>query len=267
MTFSRSPGHWASGHPALVFIHGWSAHGGFFAPQQALAPRWPVFAPHLPGHGGRAAPLRSIAAMADDLAGQIASAGIENPILIGWSMGAMVALSLLERHPTLSAAGLVIEDMTAKILNEPGWTLGIRNGFTRVHSDLAIQSMRQDWTAYARAAAPALFAEHDKPPAELLEWATREIEHNNPDMLAQIWQSMAEQDFRLLLPRLTLPALVITGEQSQLYAPEVGRWMAQALPNASHASIERAGHSPHLENPDAFNHALEAFAGAVVTRL
>jgi len=267
VTFARGEGRGAARQPTLVFIHGWSAHGGFFAPQQALAPAWRVFMPTLPGHGGRPAPAPNIAALADDLARQISEAQIENPILIGWSMGAMVAFSLLERHPEFRAAGLVIEDMTAKILNEPGWTFGIRNGFARVHSDLAVQAMRQDWAAYARAAAPALFAERDKPAASLLDWAAEELQQNNVCALAEIWTSMADQDFRSLLPRLALPALVITGAQSQLYAPEVGRWMAQALPNASHAAIECAGHSPHLERPDEFNRAIEAFATAVNTRL
>jgi pimeloyl-ACP methyl ester carboxylesterase len=60
------------------------------------------------------------------------------------------------------------------------------------------------------------------------------------------------------LRSLTMPALVITGEQDR---PIVGpsRAMADAIASAELAVIVEAGHSPQFENPDAWWNALSMF--------
>ena len=59
-----------TGRP-LLLLHGWSCHGGFFAPQvEAFSERAHVIVPDLPGHGktGRSGPDLTIAAAADAVA-------------------------------------------------------------------------------------------------------------------------------------------------------------------------------------------------------
>ena len=108
----------------LIFLHGWSSHGDYFGPQIAtLARTFQLVMPDLPGH--RHSPARpdalSIPALAADLHKLIITRGLERPLLIGWSMGAMVALDYISQFGSAGLAGLVIEDMTVKITNESGW--------------------------------------------------------------------------------------------------------------------------------------------------
>lgn len=250
-----------SGRP-LIFLHGWSSHGDYFGPQvAALARDFRLIIPDLPGH--RRSPAKperlSIPALATDLHELVLARRLEKPVLIGWSMGAMVALEYIARFGDGGLTGLVIEDMTVKIINESGWRFGIRNGFDAAQSAVAVEAMRQDWAGYSQNAMPRLFARNYVPDPELGEWISAEIARNDGRAMAALWQSMAEQDYRALLPALQLPVLILHGGESQLYEPAVGQWMAANIPGARRCCFDNAGHSPHLEVPDAYNRALAEF--------
>lgn len=250
-----------SGRP-LIFLHGWSSHGDYFGPQvTALARDFRLLMPDLPGH--RHSPAKpdvlSIPALAAELQTLITTRGLEKPVLIGWSMGAMVALEYIAQFGSDGLAALVIEDMTVKITNEPGWRFGIRNGFDAAQSAAAVAAMREDWIGYSQNAMPRLFARNYIPDIELAEWVAAEISRNDGASMATLWQSMAQQDYRALLPTLTLPVLILHGGESQLYEPAVSQWMAANIPSARRFCFDNAGHSPHLEVPDAYNRALIDF--------
>jgi len=250
-----------AGRP-LIFLHGWSSHGGYFAPQvQALGRSFRLIVPDLPGHRLSPAPLDAlgIPKIAAGLHDLIVARKLERPVLIGWSMGAMVALDYIAQFGSAHLGGLVIEDMTAKITNETGWRFGIRNGFDAAQSNAAVAAMREDWAAYSQNAMPRLFARSTMPTNDLGQWVAAEIARNDGQTMATLWQSMAAQDYRSLLPQLALPALILHGGESQLYEPAVSQWMAANIAGARRCCFDNAGHSPHLEVPEAYNRALGDF--------
>lgn len=255
-----------SGHGRpLILLHGWASHGGFFAPQMAtLSDRFHLLCPDLPGHRNSPAPLPTldIPRLADGLHQLISGRGLTGALLVGWSMGAMVAFDYIARYGQTALSGLVIEDMTARIVNDADWHLGIRNEFQAEHSAMAVQAMKADWAAYARNSLPKLFARSRSSRDSLVQWAEAEMLANDGLAMAALWTSMARQDFRWLLPQLGLPVLLLHGGDSQLYDPAVQRWMAEVIPGARRICIDQAGHTPHLEMPEAFNAALTAFAAA-----
>lgn len=250
-----------SGRP-LVFLHGWSSHGDYFGPQAETLPQdFRLVLPDLPGHRRSPAPQEqlNIPALAADLQRLISERRLEKPVLIGWSMGAMVALEYIAQFGSAGLGGLVIEDMTVKITNESGWRFGIRNGFDAAQSAAAVTAMREDWAGYSQNAMPRLFARGYTPAAELGDWISAEIARNDGHAMAALWLSMAEQDYRALLPQLKLPVLILHGGESQLYEPAVSQWMAANIPGARRCCFDNAGHSPHLEVPGAYNRALVEF--------
>lgn len=254
-----------SGRP-LIFLHGWSSHGGYFGPQAAaLARDFRLLMPDLPGHRhSPAAPdALSIPSLAAELRNLITTRGLEKPMLIGWSMGAMVALDYIAQFGSEGLYGLVIEDMTVKITNESGWRFGIRNGFDAAQSAAAVAAMREDWAVYSQNAMPRLFARNYTPDIALGEWISGEIARNSGAAMAALWQSMAEQDYRTLLPKLRLPVLILHGGESQLYEPAVSQWMAANIPGARRCCFDNSGHSPHLEVPEAYNRTLVNFIASL----
>ncbi|WP_374633790.1 alpha/beta fold hydrolase [Ferrovibrio sp.] len=252
----------ATGRP-LVFLHGWSVHGGFYAPQQAaLGNRFRLLMPDLPGHGQSHADAEtlSIASLADALAAMLAVHDIRDAVLVGWSMGAMVAFDYLGRHNDGRVSALVVEDMTARLMHEPDWPHGLRGGFDAQQNALVLAAMRADWAGFSAAFLPRMFAHDHMPDPALKTWIGNEIAHNDPAAMAALWASMAQQDYRAALAALKLPTLLLYGGESQLYDPGVSAWMQATIAGAERHCLARSGHAPHLEQPDDFNALLADFA-------
>jgi pimeloyl-ACP methyl ester carboxylesterase len=91
-----------SGRP-LVLLHGGLGSGEMFGPViPLLAERHLVIAPDLQGHGRTADIDRPIDVrlMADDIAALIDHLGLDQPDVVGYSLGGGVALHLAFKHPT-----------------------------------------------------------------------------------------------------------------------------------------------------------------------
>jgi pimeloyl-ACP methyl ester carboxylesterase len=100
------------GRAPLVLVNGWTGDHRIFTPQiEHFARTRRVVAVNLRGHGASDAPRQeyTIAGFADDIAWQCAELGMHRPIVIGHSLGGMIALELCGRHPEL-ASGLVMID-------------------------------------------------------------------------------------------------------------------------------------------------------------
>jgi 3-oxoadipate enol-lactonase len=62
-----------------------------------------------------------------------------------------------------------------------------------------------------------------------------------------------------LLSEITVPTLVIGGEEDTISSPEVMAAMAEKIPGARHEVLAGAGHLSNLEAPDRFNAAVGGF--------
>lgn len=257
-----------SGHgPDLVLVHGWSAHSGFFKDIQAqLGARFRVIVPDLRAHGATprgSAPL-TIDQLALDLAEMTEALGVRSAVAVGWSMGAMVLWRLLARAEPGRFAGLVVEDMSPRIVNDHAWSLGMSNGIDATTSHRAAETMRADWNAYAEAFAPRMFARDSRHrQGATRDWVVREFQAHDGAAMADLWTSMAAEDARPILPELKLPVRVIHGALSEAYSPETSRFLVETLPDAEVTPFERSGHAPHLEEPERFAGAVAEFAARV----
>jgi pimeloyl-ACP methyl ester carboxylesterase len=61
------------------------------------------------------------------------------------------------------------------------------------------------------------------------------------------------------LPRISTPALLVTGRQDRVMPPEMMGAAARLIPGAATLTLERCGHLPMHEQPQTYHDALRAF--------
>lgn len=250
-----------AGTPVLL-VHGWAGNGGFF---QALAARLArtnrvltlTLRAH-PGSGHGSAPL-TIETLADDIVEFVETLDLKGVVALGWSMGAM---ALWAAAPKLGArlSGLIVEDMAPRLINDASWQYGLAGDYSADDIAATLGEIRSDWPAHVARFAPRMFARNAD--ADQIAWAAAEMSKAEPEAMASFWASMARQDFRGALARITQPMLVIGGAESQVYPDRATAFVAHTAPKGERVVISGAGHVPHLEAPDAFFNHVEAFVRA-----
>jgi pimeloyl-ACP methyl ester carboxylesterase len=248
-----------SGRP-IVLLHGLMAHRGFFEAQAPLGAQFRLISIDLRGHGDSRGPGQqpALTELTEDVAALAEALDLEGAIGVGWSLGASVLWRVLAGQAGRRFAGAVIIDMTPKVLNEDGWTLGL----TPEHCEARAAAFRDGFSEFAGIAGPAIFAP-DGDGAALGTWAGEQFARNDGVAMGAIWASLVEADLRPLLPCITQPTLIVRGAQSPLYGPETAHYLARALPDARTVEFARSGHAPHLEEPERFNALVTQFAASL----
>ncbi|WFE90875.1 alpha/beta hydrolase [Roseibium porphyridii] len=242
----------------LVLVHGWSCPGQFFDDQTlALKMYARCIVPDLPGHGktGSYSPL-SIEASADALYEYLLAENLSDIVLCGWSMGALVIYSMIERHGSERLSSVVAIDMTPRVLNDEAWSNGTLNGLDTTQNAHVIDGIIADWSKLPGRIARRLFADGLPIDQELIDKVAVEIAREDPGLLREMWMSLTAQDFRPLLKSFPVPLHLASGARSQLYGCGVRQWHLDNVPDFHLHLFEQSGHAPHLEQPEAFNQFL-----------
>lgn len=228
----------------LVLLHGWGLQPSVWDGLRAALPDIPSLAPAL-----HAAP--SLAAWADALAGSLP----QPCVLGGWSLGAMLAMCLAQRHPR-TVAGLVLFAPTPRFVASTDWRHGLdaetvqafRTAFQRdpVRTQqrfLALQALGD----HARhLVTEGLQASLVDPTAAFAE-------------LAQGLRLLADEDLRSTRPAASLPGLIIHGEQDALVPIGAGRTLAETWSGCRVLSLPDAGHAPFLSRLEPVSIEIRAF--------
>lgn len=247
-----------SGRP-LLLLHGWSVCGEAFGGQAALAAHgWRVIAPDHAGHGLSVARPRpaTIAGLAGDVAALIERLGLQDVVVAGWSMGAMVGWQLMHARPDLPLAAVGAIDMTPRLVTGPDWPHGLHGRYDEAQAHQMAAHVQRDWASLTAVVAAGLWAAGAQPDPEQAARVARMMSRCDPETLAALWEDMARQDCRPLLRAARVPLFHLYGERSRLYAPPVGAATLALQPTARFAVVPDTGHSPHLERPEVFNAAL-----------
>jgi len=241
----------------VVLLHGWSLSSAVFEAEASLLARARrVIAPDLRGHGrSRPGPF-SLADLARDLAGLLARLGAERAVLVGWSLGAQVALAALPLvRPRLSA--LVLVAGTPRFTEGEGWPHGLPAQAVEV---LAHRVRRDPARAMARFF-DGMFAEGELDEAARVRVRALRAAIPLPDPPAALagLDLLAREDLRGALGAVDLPVLLVHGERDPICSAGASRAMAAALPGARVAVLPGAGHAPFLARPGALADAVLSF--------
>jgi len=228
----------------LVLLHGWALHGGMWGPWlDQLAPHLRLHLVDLPGHGY--SPWSDQSADLPGLARSVRPHVPPGAVLLGWSLGGMIALELARQDPGLADA-LVLVATTPKFVAGEDWEHGMQAAVL----DEFARGLASDHRGTVQNFL-ALQTRGDERSLETLRLLRRRLEaHGPPDprALAAGLEILRTTDHRAALPGIALPALVIAGDHDRLTPPGAGRALAAALPQARYLEIPRSGHAPFLSH-------------------
>ncbi len=251
--------------PAMVFLHGWSLGKEAFGRQRrALSDRFRIVVPDMRGHGSSRPFGKSdgINTLAGDLERLLVELDLTDVILVGWSMGALVAWQTVEGPQRGRIRGIVTIDMVPRVLNGEGWQHGLRAGTHLYDIDIDLSKMRDDWRAFTRAYVPMVFASGNSiERRELIDEMLELVADNDLESMTNLWHTLVHADFVDAVQRLDVPTLITYGGLSQIYTEDAAAWMDEHMPRSRRLCFAGSGHAPHLEEPEEFNQALVDFAG------
>ncbi|MEU0557939.1 alpha/beta fold hydrolase [Dactylosporangium sp. NPDC006015] len=241
-----------TGEP-LVLMHGTGGHLEAYARNvPALAGRFRVIAYDFPGHGHTTLATRDleIADYTTHLHGLLDTLGVERAHLSGESLGGWVAVKYAAAHP----------DRVARlVLNTPGGTMATPEVMERIRT--LSQAAADDPTPERiRARLAWLMAEPASVTEELV--AIRQAIYAQPGFAASMRHLLCLQDpdirrRNLITPAelgaVTAPTVVVWTSDDPSGPAAAGLEMAEQLPHGRFALIDRAGHWPQWEQPDAFH--------------
>ena len=259
--------------PPLMLLHG--------AGDNALDWQWVlpdlgathrVYAPDLPGSPDSARPTidYSPAFFTRFVAKFLDALGIERVAFIGNSLGGLIALRLALSEPKRVMALILVDSA--------GLGRAVNPAFTSVNvpglGEAAMPFWRTPIGAYQRAwgRATLLFARPGNVPREWLAEQRRlavspgYLEAHLTALRAQVdpgGQREVQLD-RLYL--MKMPTLVVWGGRDRVFPESQAREAAARLQEGSLAIIPDCGHMPHVECPDRFLAALDAFLGGQTPR-
>ena len=191
--------------------------------------------------------------------------GVEDAVILGWSMGVQVALEMYRRFPDKVSAMVLTNGTNGKPLDQIFGNRGAR----WIHKGLRMAGK------VAPVVQPAIAPLAATPAAIRLMKASRMVSETlDEDVFHKLSGEFAKLDFadymetfvelsrhdaREILPTISVPTLVFVGGKDFMTRPWMGMEMARKIPGAELTVVPGASHYTCVEYPDLFNFRLERF--------
>lgn len=239
---------YGSGVPVLA-LHGYSDSGFSFARLAEHMHGYCLIAPDFRGHGKSEFISKdlTIEKLVDDAEAVFQTLAIEQPFVIGHSMGAMTAIGLAARRRVRALA------VIAGTLAVPADTAAnLRN-----HVMHLLQSNRD--------AEHAFFAWHrcEQPvPADFAALLAKEARRLAPETWQAGLDAILAANVTAHAKRVLDRAMILYGSEDQLFYPSLQIGLANALRAVRSVEMPGVGHNPHWEAPETVAGHLRSFLSA-----
>jgi 3-oxoadipate enol-lactonase len=237
--------------PWLVFSNSLMTDLGLWDDQvTALGDRYRILRYDQRGHGKTSVPAENcdFDGLAGDLMPLFDQFSIDRAVVIGVSMGGITALRFAALHPERVEA-LVVSDATAMTAPGAGAAWDERIALARQHGmEALVEPTVARWFRLASL----------RDNATAVDRVRAMIRATPTEGFTRAAAALKSFDFSLDLPKLKCPTLMVAGADDGA-APQTMKKMAMDAAHAEFIEIAEAGHLPNIEQPQAFNGALEAF--------
>ncbi len=223
----------AGSGPPVIFIHGLGGRAEAWLYQLSrLRGKYTGVALDLRGFGESEKPpvTPTLGDFARDVIGVLDWIGVDKTILVGSSMGGMVALKAYEAEPKRIRM-MVLSNTAPRVRIDLSILERVASG-DREASRIIASRLTQARASFDR------------------------LVDADPRYLLRVARMINREDLTGLLHRVHVPTLLIAGELDVITPPRVMEEMASRMPNAVLRIIAGAGHLSHIEKPREYTRLL-----------
>lgn len=237
-----------SGRP-VVLLHGWCCDHTFLENQAhhfaALGHR--VIAPDLRGHGASDAPIQpySMESFADDVMSLCRMLELQEPVLIGHSMGGIVAFDIVRRRPEAASAIVMLD---AAIVLPQAARAAIPAFLVALEGEDYQLALRNFVNT-------SLLIPSDNPTRsiQIVDSMCRTAQH----VIVSAFAGLRDYDPDVDAGRMTLPSLYIAADETSART-DMER-TRQLIPNLQYGQTVGSGHFCQIEVPEQVNAMIDRF--------
>jgi pimeloyl-ACP methyl ester carboxylesterase len=262
---------YGEGRP-LVLIHSAGASHAWWRWQiPDLSRNYRIVSYDVRGHG-QSTPLErtgSVDGFSDDLQTLLNHIRIKEPVLIGWSMGGMIAMQNCLNLPSsvnalilIATSGHRIPGLKSRVyINYLQSLLNLLADFTqpRKFDRSAQQFPRQNvWLELQIRKMLSATASKD-----VFDWVLRDIRENPRENYFKVIKSLWNWEAGDKLRRIKVPTLILAGQNDTLVPARFSRMLHDIIPNSKLRVFENAGHYLVLEQPALVNAEILKFLESI----
>lgn len=232
----------------IVFLHGWGLNSAIFQPMaEQLAQHYKVTCIDLPGFGDNHHCIAKPYSL-ENITAIIAECIHQPAIILGWSLGGLVATELALHHPDKVSA-LVTITSTPHFVAHPNWpgiNAELLNSF---HQQLSINSEK---TINGFLKIQAMGSETVRQDIKQIKHLIDQRAKPNNEVLDDSLSLLATVDLRSKLQLLTMPVFRMYGRLDSLVPKAVISQVDKLLPDSDSYTFHRASHAPFISHSDEF---------------
>ncbi|WP_347455134.1 3-oxoadipate enol-lactonase [Acinetobacter thermotolerans] len=238
--------------PALVFSNSLGTKYSMWQPQiEHFQQDYYVICYDTRGHGASSAPQGpySLEQLGQDVVNLLDHLNIAKATFCGISMGGLTG-QWLAIHKPERFSHVIVCNTAAKIGQEQAW------------QDRAVLVREQGLAPIAATAASRWFTDPfiQSNPAVVAE-LSNDLGAGSPEGYANCCEALAKADVCEQLSSIQIPVLIIAGQQDPVTTVADGQFMQQRIANSQLFEIN-ASHVSNIEQPEAFNQAVQTFLAA-----
>ncbi|MFH1133953.1 MAG: alpha/beta hydrolase [Nanoarchaeota archaeon] len=243
--------------PTLVFLHGWGLNWTAWKEEISYFSKegYSTLAIDLRGHGLSGKPMKAeryhMNWFTHDVKEVVKKHGLKDIILVGHSMGGMIALNYYALFPKDVAAMALISSTYKSVLDEG--SAKRLNPFLRHLFDYLERRERPQPRTRSDVDLSRIRSRSDY---RIFLESVRAMPMRS---VIACLEGMTLFNMKALLRRIKVPVLVLYGEGDRVRSLEESRFMKRRIPHAEITVIKRAGHNITITSPAALNRRMLDF--------
>lgn len=181
---------------------------------------------------------------AQDLLDVCEALNLTDIIFVGHSVSCIIGLLAAVKQPARFNK-MIFVGPSARYINEAPDYVG---GFERSDIEELLETMEKNYIGWANFLAPAIMKNADKP--ELSQELTESFCSTDPVIARQFAKTTFLSDNRKDLQKLSVPSLLLQCSEDLIAPLEVGKYLAENIPNSTLKIMRATGHCPHMSAPE-----------------